>query len=72
MWGTLASIAASLLGLPSLIAQYFARRQGREDQQLADLKEAQHDDVLAANTRADVKRLSDSALDAELRTGSKP
>ena len=70
MWGTVAGILYRLLGIPQLIALWEAKRAGRVQQKAADDAATIKDATEARKIDADVDRLGDSALDAELRSGS--
>ena len=70
MWGTVAGILYRLLGIPQLIALWEAKRAGRVQQKAADDAATIKDATEARKIDADVDRLGDSDLDAELRSGS--
>ena len=70
MWGTVAGILYRILGIPQLIALWEAKRAGRVQQKAADDAATIKDATEARKIDADVDRLGDSALDAELRSGS--
>ena len=70
MWGTVAGILYRILGIPQLIALWEANRAGRVQQKAADDAATIKDATEARKIDADVDRLGDSALDAELRSGS--
>lgn len=70
MLASFAGILYRLLGIPQLIALWEAKRAGRVEQKAADDAATIKDATEARKIDADVDRLSDAALDAELRTGS--
>jgi hypothetical protein len=73
VWVTLAGYALKVLGLvqwaESLYARYTAKQQGRAEQHSADLEASVKEAKDAAKISDDVRRLSDSDLDNELRNG---